>query len=358
MEKNKKMKKFFKINIFLISFVLIFMAMMIVIIDPFFHYHKPFSFLSYKLESKYERYINNGIVKNFDYDAVITGTSMTENFKSSQFDKLFNVNSIKVPFSGGSYKEINDNVETALKNNKDIKYILRGLDYGKINEEFNKMFYDSYPEYLYDDNIFNDYKYFWNEKVLIKNVIKNLKYTLLKKETTSFDEYANWEKYYTPGKEEVLKTYKRPEKENMEKFLSEEDIKRIDKNIEENVTKLPKQYPNVKFIYFITPYSIVYFDELNQKGEIEKQISAEKYMIQKILEIPNIELYSFFNNYEMIINLNNYKDAGHYMEHINEQILVWIKDKKYRLTKENYQEYINKNLDFYKNYDYESIFNS
>lgn len=351
-------KNFFKINVLGMILVLFLIAVITIVIDPYFHYHKPLFFINYFMNRNRERYINKGIIKYFDYNAVILGTSMTENFKSSQFDKLFNTNSIKIPFSGGSYKEINNAMELVLKNNINIKHILRGLDYGKINEEYDKMTYNSYPEYLYDDNFFNDYKYWWNKEILIEGIGKDLLYTLLKRKTTSFDEYANWEKYYISGKEEVLKTYKRPEKENIEKFLSEEDIKRIDKNTEENVTKLPKQYPNVKFIYFITPYSIVYFDELNQKGEIEKQISAEKYMIQKILEIPNIELYSFFNNYEMITNLDNYKDAGHYMEHINEQILVWIKDEKYRLTKENYQEYIDKNLEFYKNYDYETIFDN
>ena len=346
-------KNFFKINIFGIILILFLTAVIVIIIDPYFHYHKPIPFLSYRLEN--QRYINNGIIKQFDYNAIITGTSMTENFKNSQFDKLFMVTSIKVPFSGGSYKEINDNVEVALKNNKNIKYVLRGLDYGGINQEYNHMRYSYYPTYLYDNNIFNDYKYLWNKEILIKGVAINLLYTILRKKSTSFDKYSSW-RNQERGKEVILKTYKRPEKEKIEKNLSQEDVERIDKNIEENVIKIPKQYPNVKFIYFITPYSIVYFDELNQKGEIEKQIMAEKYMIEKILEIPNIELYSFFNNYEMITNLDNYKDAGHYMGHINDQILDWIKNKEYRLTKENYQKYINKNLEFYKNYDYDKIF--
>lgn len=346
-------KNFFKINIFGIILILVLTAVTVIIIDPYFHYHKPISFVSYKLSN--QRYINDGIVKYFNYDAVITGTSMTENFKSSQFDKLFNVNSIKVPFSGGSYKEINDNVEVALKNNKNIKYVLRGLDYGGINQEYNHMRYNSYPTYLYDNNIFNDYKYWWNKEILIKGVAINLIYTILRKKSTSFDEYSSWDNI-EKGKEVILKTYKRAENENIEKLLLQEDIDRIDKNIEENVTKLPKQYPDVKFIYFITPYSILYFDELNQKGEVMKQILAEKYMIEKILRIPNIELYSFFDNYNLIINLDNYIDSGHYINHINDQILIWIKDKKYRLTKENYQEYINNNLKFYKYYDYNKIF--
>lgn len=40
------------------------------VVDPFFHYHKPLECLSYPLNN--ERYQNDGIVKHFDYDAVIT----------------------------------------------------------------------------------------------------------------------------------------------------------------------------------------------------------------------------------------------------------------------------------------------
>lgn len=171
-----------------------------------------------------------------------------------------------------------------------------------------------------------------------------------------FDEYANWEKYYTPDKKSVLSSQKRPIKEKVIRQLSKEEIQRLDKNIEKNILDLPKKYPNVKFIYFITPYSIVYWDSLNQKGELEKQIVAEKYMIEKILEFPNIELYSFFGNYNLITDLDNYKDTAHYISKINEKILEWISKKEYLLTKDNYQEYINKNLEFYKNYDYDKIY--
>ena len=39
--------------------------------DPYFHYHGPFSSFSYRLYE--ERYINDGISRHFNYDAIITG---------------------------------------------------------------------------------------------------------------------------------------------------------------------------------------------------------------------------------------------------------------------------------------------
>ena len=66
-------------------------------IDPFFHFHKPYTDVYY-YNLNNQRSQNDGICKHFDYDALITGTSLTENFKTSEFDKIFGVNSVKVPY--------------------------------------------------------------------------------------------------------------------------------------------------------------------------------------------------------------------------------------------------------------------
>ena len=67
-----------------------------------------------------QRTQNNGIVRNFDYDGLITGTSITENFKSSEMDNIFGTSSIKVPYKGGSFKEVGDNISVALENNEQL----------------------------------------------------------------------------------------------------------------------------------------------------------------------------------------------------------------------------------------------
>lgn len=346
--------KNFRDIILLIIFFIIGVMSIVVIIDPFFHYHKPLKHINYFMDNNQQRYMNDGIVKNFDYDAIMTGTSMTENFRSTQFDSIFNVNSIKVPFSGGSYKEINDIVEVALKNNGDIKYVFRGLDYGKINEKYDKMSYDNYPTYLYDNNILNDYKYILSKGAFFQSLINIIK-SFKGNTKIDFDEYSSW-RNKSNGKDVVLRTYKRNQKKKDIETLKIKEIQIIKKNIEKNVIELPKKYPNIQFIYFITPYSIVYWDSTNQNGEILKQLEAEKIMIEMILEVPNIELYSFFNNYELITDLDNYTDAGHYSYKINDKILEWISQRKYRLTKDNYEDYLESNKEFYLNYDYDKIF--
>lgn len=93
---------------FLIVFCIILgMIICVVYYDPYFHYHSPNEKFYYNLKN--ERSQNDGIIRNFDYDAIITGTSMTENFKVSQANDLFNIKAIKVCFAGGTYREIDDN---------------------------------------------------------------------------------------------------------------------------------------------------------------------------------------------------------------------------------------------------------
>ena len=74
-------------------------------VDPYMHYHKP-------LTNKYfyvldnQRSQNNGIIKHFEYDAVITGTSMTETFKTSEMDKILIVMQSRCLFQELSLKRL------------------------------------------------------------------------------------------------------------------------------------------------------------------------------------------------------------------------------------------------------------
>lgn len=326
-----------------------------VIVDPYFHYHAPLNGLEYPIKN--ERYQNDGILKNFQYDAIITGTSMTENFKSSEFDRLFQVNSIKTPFGGASFKEINDSLKRAIEANSKIRIILRGLDYTSLLSDKDVMRYDldSYPLYLYDNILFNDVKYILNKTILFENTYGVIEYSKSGKKTPTFDVYANWMEGKTFGKEALDLIYERTEKLKILEFC-ENDKERLRQNLKQNVTELVEQNPHIQFYLFFTPYSIYYWDSINQEGTLKKQLDAEKMAIEIMLEYDNIHLFSFFDEFDMICDLNNYKDVFHYGEDINSQILLWMYNNEHLLTKDNYQDYCNKEYEFYINYDYDSLF--
>lgn len=334
--------------------ILVMLASVTIYIDPLFHYHAPLDRFAYPIHN--ERYQNDGITRNFEYDSIITGTSMTENFKKTEADEIFDADFIKVPYSGGTYKEINDNLKRAYKAAKNIRYVIRCLDYSLLNTEKDAYREDmDYPFYLYNDNPLDDLNYVLNKEVLFTQTGYVIDYTKAGNQTTSFDDYANWNAGFTFGAETVLGTYTLGEKTEGSCTLTEKEYDRLIGNIRQNVTDLADEYPETVFYYFFSPYSICYWDKLNNTGMTQWWINAEKAAIEEILKHPNIRLYSFTGNYELICNLDHYKDAGHYGEWVNSWILKWMHEGKYLLTKDNYQEYIRSIREFYSSYDYTSL---
>ena len=330
---------------------------MIIAVDPYFHYHAPLSGLYYELNN--ERSQNDGIIRHFDYDAMIIGTSMAENFKTSEMDELFGTNSIKVPFAGGTYKELNDNIAKAIEYNPNLKMVVRPLDYAYLLDDADRVRNDlgTYPDYLYDNNPFNDVNYIFNKEILFSICFPMLKDAKAGKPAgiTTFDDYANWMEDTKFGAKAVLgdrTEYKEPEQ--VQPFVDE--VKEMVKtNIEQNVVELAKANPDVQFYYYLTPYSIAWWGSQMELGTAERFISAEEYAIELMLQCDNIHLFSFNNEYDLTCNLDNYSDECHHGDWINSQILGWLYAGTDQLTPANYKEYIAVERAYYLGYDYSSL---
>ena len=345
----------------ILSLILFFAAcgMLVFLLDPFMHYRQATHGMIFytTTEPDVERYLNSGIIRNFSFDAVIAGTSMTENFKTSEFDRLFGVRSVKLPTSGGTFKEVNDTCARALERHSDLKIILRGLDLNMINCDKDMIRFDFFPEYLYDDNRINDVNYLFGKNALLKGCMVDILMMVIRgKKDFLFDQYANWNDMFTYGREAVVASYERPVKSSVVYALNDEEKKKVRENVEQNVILLAKSYPKTRFICFLTPYSICYWDELSQNGTLQKELEIQEEMIELLISCENIELYSFCDNFDLITNLDNYHDQGHYSEEINSKMLAWIEAGDYRITKDNYGEYIARIRDFYVNYDYDCLY--
>ncbi len=330
-------------------------------VDPFFHYHKPHvEEYFYPLDN--QRSQNNGIIRNFNYDGMITGTSMTENFKTTDAEEYFGGTFIKVPYSGGSYKEINECIASAIRYNPDLKTVVRCLDmtYFYSDKDMVREDLGEYPEYLYDENPFNDVNYLYNRDVIfdrIYNMEKARREEGFAPGITSFDEYSNWTARFTFGKEAVFANGFDPTFPEQNGGISEEERETIKGNIKQNVTDLADANPDITFYYYLPPYSAAWWMDLWRNGSFEKHMEAEELVISLIVSHPNIHLYSFNTLTDFTTDLNNYKDTTHYGEWGNTMILKYMSEDKCRLTEENYRDYLANERSFYSTYDYNLLAN-
>lgn len=350
-------KKFVSIILGIVFIGLVIVASTVIYIDPFFHYHKPRPEFYYTLRN--ERYQNDGILKHFEYDSIITGTSMTQNFKTSEFDDLFNANAIKVAFAGAKFKEVNDAINVAYKSGKKVKYVVRSLDTYCIvsDKDVARDDLGIYPVYLYNDDIYDDVKYVLNGDAFLKHSLRIIKDKVRGRNggITSFDEYKNWNKNYKFGRKYVVTEENVYLSNICQKNLKLSEMIVAKENIQENVLNLAHKHPETTFYYFFPPYSVAYWANQSSKGELERSLAAEKLAIEMILECPNIKLFSFNLMTDIVTDLNNYKDTTHYGEWINSAILKYMKNDIGLLTKDNYKDYLEQERQFYLNYPYGSI---
>lgn len=324
-------------------------AAVTMLVDPFLHYHEPLSGLEYPLKD--ERYQNDGIARHYEYDALITGTSMTQNFKCSEFDALWDTTSVKTSYSGAGYHELNKSIRRAFDYNPDIRYVLCSIDGTTLISPADSDEYEGYPEYLYDDNPFNDVEYLLNKEVVPKTLAV-INYTRAGEKTPSRDAYGSWSQYKSFGKETVLSTFTLQPVREEEITLSEEDITNVRENVTQNFLTTAIEHPETEFYLFFPPYSICYWEALQRTKQLNSQLQAQQMAVEILLESENIHIFDFNGRIEITSDLNNYSDTLHYGEWINTEILNAMAEGRNELTTENYKEHFQEINELYANYDY------
>lgn len=338
--------------------IMLLIGVMVVVVDPYFHYHAPIEGLSYSLENVF--YINDGVSKNFSYNALITGTSVTRDFRVEEAGEVFDKEFVRLSFHGEGFKRIADNLNTALKSNPNLEVVIWGVDTMWFISGAEWQGYEEYPDYLFDDVIWNDVNYLYNKEILCNDVVPELVRTVEGISADTFDDYVTEQS--SSSKAAVLESYERPEKEEriIEQTETDEFFEMLSHNLEQNILPVIRENPDVDFYIFFPPYSICWWDSINQaaNGALMRRIDMEQFAIEKLLPYDNVRLFSFFNNFDLICDLSNYVDTVHYTGNVSSQILLWMKEGEYELTEENYMDYLRVIRDFYGNFDYDSIFDT
>lgn len=305
--KNSFLKKL----IIAIIAAVFFVIMLVLIIDPFYHYHSPFLGLK-KVQTEPE-YQVIGAVRNFDYDAILLGSSVAENFDNSWFDEGFNCKSIKAIKKSGTTAYLTYFLEEAYKNHK-LNYVFYSLDSSALlaNPEYD-MEEDGLPIYLFDHNIFNDVYYIFNKDIIFEKIPYMIAQTI---SGYNENESYNWAQYKSFSKEIAESNYHIPE----ERKLGKEELNELDSNIADNIGHLEniiKVHPETEFYFWIPPYSSLWRDEREKLDEMNITNDAIAMAREHLSQYDNVKFISFLDDRDITDNLDNYMDTVHFSQEIN-----------------------------------------
>lgn len=313
-------------------------AALVLLFDPFYHYHGPLPGLkSVVTKSEYQCI---GTIRNFAYDSVMAGSSTAENYNNRWFDEAFGCTTVKAIKSSGTTADLKYYLDEAQAAH-DIKYVFYSLDPFSLNGDPDQNFVnENMPLYLFDKNLLNDVKYLLNKDVIFEDIPYQLAVNFLEDhdEGTSY----NWAQSKTFSKEGTLSHYYRAE-QIAEPAASESYQERVNKNIA-LLTQQLEAHPETTWYFLIPPYSMLWWDNAYRIGELEQY----RYILQNAMETlsayENARVYNFMHEEEIVLNLDNYMDLIHFSQDINYYLVeqAAADSAEYRVTAENADQHMEK----------------
>lgn len=345
-----KSKSYIRISICGILFVLLSVASVVYYVDPYFQYHVPNEQLVYNMEMNSFSYYNAGIAKNFSYDTVVTGSSMSRAMLPSYIDEKFICQTVKLSMAEARGKDY-EILFSILDDNSNLERVIMGLDTFAFNVDKDYSSYEK-PMHMYDDNPLNDVLYLVNMDGLLESH-KVLSNTKNDGKTTTMDDYQNYTLTNTFSSEKVMEIYndKAPVVRNSE--VDKDALnKTVIENLEQNLIPTIANNPQVKFLFYFPPYSIVKWGIMeNRAAEIE----CMRIMIEKLIDYPNVSIYFYQGEQSVITDLEHYMDTIHFDTFVANGIVDYMTNDDNILTRENYEHVLAEFSAFIQNYNYSAL---
>ena len=285
------------------------------VIDPFEQYRESSILPLYDQES----YNNPGIAKNYDYDAVILGTSMVEMSNPSVIDACFGVSSVKLPMRGSHTAQMGWQLQHIFhakeKRGETLKLAILGVDAYSMMGPVDDM--EEIYEYLWNDDLLDDVNYLLNGDVLLVRIPRLLK-NIGKPTDTKRDDMYKWTDVVFAAKSVYDTTPVSPQQPMTD---PEYRIERSTANIENHIERYVAAHPETKFLIYMPPYSVGYWYLMTRCGLSEQQFRSRARICELLLEYDNVEIYDFSSREEWITDLDEYFDYSHHSSDVSNRIM-------------------------------------
>ena len=291
------------------------------LVDPFQQYRKP-GWYEPRFYRPLQRHIDPGLAKHYDYDTVITGSSMMENYRNSEAGTILHGKVINLAMGAATASELRELLRTVLATGK-AKHIIFDLNFNAFSgSPTAQVVTEPLPLYLYDDQRWNDIHYLLQSQTLAKSVeialgLQRGRYS------TDADAPWYWADEYTFSKETVLRGL---DLANINRDFRQppRTLDGMRASFETNLTPLFRAHPEVRFSLLYPPYSALAWADFRQREQLEVSLAFKRVVFDAVGNLPNVALYDFQGRLDWVTDLGNYKDIYHFSPRISRDLLAAI----------------------------------
>lgn len=308
-------------------------ALFVYLMDPFFHYHVPWFGLKAVEDEK--EYQIPGILENFAYDSVLAGSSVVMSMDTDTLNERFDCQTVKAVGGSAGAPLLDYYLDISFETHE-IKYVFYGLDVFSFYNPPDMQVVSEDVEFLVNDNPFDDVEYLWNMDIIGTKIPDMI--AASQDETYREGMMYQLNKDVQLGPEGVLAmhcpgagTLQETKPLTYQEAYVTENINRLEKRVREN--------PETEFLFFLPPYSVVWWDDAYEKGLFDTYLYTLERCMERLLPYSNVRFYATeFNETATITDMYQYMDYIHGGVQVTERMAQKVGLPEDEITLENYRD--------------------
>ena len=322
-------KKWLRIFVIRSCLVLAVLSLVAFLIDPFFQFRV----------RDHQYYVGSyntapGLIKNHDYDTLILGSSMTQNFNMDTFRDVMGGKPLHIGLGGLTTEEMVLLYDLAKKSGHASRYYLSAdlpLFTGERGESRIR-------SCLFRDDLLSGIAYFLDYEVWFRFIPVDIGMVLAKKSgmqfsekmeyRTSIDRYNDWSLDFLFGREYVLQWYRAPAG-GLSEVRADDTLAR---EMKEKIAVFFEGFEQTddRITFFFPPYSVLFWCQAQDKAYYDAYMEAKAFFEETAYE-KGFDIYDFQTS-EVTCDLDRYKDLSHYNPETNDWMIYGFAGDKYRGT--------------------------
>lgn len=289
-------------------------------VDPFQQYRKP-TWYEPRFYRTLQRHIDPGMAKHYDYDTVITGSSMMENYSNAEAGQILGGTAINLAMGAATAYELRHLLDTILAAGK-ARHVVFDLNFNAFaGSPTAQVVPEPLPLYLYDDARWNDGRYLLQAQTLLRSA--EILFGAGARHARPADHPWAWSDEYAFSKQSVLRGL---DLGNINRDFRQGPrmLEGMRASFEANLLPLFRAHPEVRFSLVYPPYSALVWKDFAQREQVEVSLAFKRYVFDAVKSLPNVALYDFQSRRDWVTNLDNYKDIYHFSPAISRAMLESI----------------------------------
>lgn len=326
------MKKFFITTIGL----LISIALLVILFDPFYVYHEPLPTLKAVLVDRENQCMTS--LRTLQYDSILLGSSVAENFNNQWFQEEFGGTLVKGIQASASIADLQYLLSIAFEY-QNITRVFYSLDTTSLMADTDHTFERAgVPLYLMNRNFLDDFPYWWNKDILFEKI----PYMLIQSWFLDYDEGLSyqWGHWKTFDAIDTLSRYT-PIEESKDMKVAEyyKDINELNIAL---ITESIESHPETEFYFFFPPVSLLWWDDVYLRGDTEAYLQVLSTTISRLLSYENVKIYGFQVEEEYVLQLDHYMDNVHFSPEVNKYMVDCMANNQNEITTDTLKVYMEK----------------